>query len=420
LFADRYQRYHAHTLKLRNLGNAQRADIKGKKISASATDGSVLWLRLDNVPVMGRVAVITRHGGMASSYDCCLCGCPGQYNYTVLVPVITCPITVAVGDQIHAQVWFTPACGGSAYYSDMTTGSSWSSTNTSVFTLNNTSPKGLLTSVGVGSAFANTQGPTECHAWYMMGGVCQCSNWTAAVGNTPCNVDSLVFSITSGGAPNDASGVVSRAPFNLRIQAKTPSGTVPDTFFSGQNVTFTLLNKNTSVGELAPSSVNFGSGTANANVTIVQASGLGNSVRQIVVSANATGNVFFPYAYMNVIATREGLVGKTTACGHTIQANDHFVALPYGQALCGQGIHLAYGQNQQDTSVQEVGPWCPHSSATQDNPCVCSADSYWLGTGIPYAQTHACSSNGAGIDLADGTFYDLGLSDNAPIDWKFP
>ncbi|MBZ5670534.1 MAG: hypothetical protein LAO04_12490 [Acidobacteriia bacterium] len=40
--------------------------------------GSLLWLRLDNVPVMGRMAVIARHGGMVSSYDCCYCQCAGQ------------------------------------------------------------------------------------------------------------------------------------------------------------------------------------------------------------------------------------------------------------------------------------------------------------------------------------------------------
>jgi hypothetical protein len=43
-----------------------------------------------------------------------------------------------------------------------------------------------------------------------------------------------------------------------------------------------------------------------------------------------------------------------------------------------------------------------------------------LGTGVPWAQTHSCSSNGAGVDLANGTFHDLGLTGNARIDWKFP
>jgi hypothetical protein len=67
---------------LRKLRDAQETDLEKHRIPAGATDGSVLWLRLDNVPVMGRLAVITRHGGMASSYDCCYCHCAGQYSAT--------------------------------------------------------------------------------------------------------------------------------------------------------------------------------------------------------------------------------------------------------------------------------------------------------------------------------------------------
>jgi len=181
---------------LRKLRDAQETDLEKHQIPAGATDGSVLWLRLDNVPVMGRLAVITRHGGMASSYDCCLCGCPGQYGYTLLIPVITCPITVAVGDQVHGQVWYSPACGGAYYYFDMTTSLGWSSTNTNVFTLNNSNLKGLLTGIGGGAATALAQGTTACQAWYMMGAVCQCSSWVPIVGNTPCSVQNPTITVT--------------------------------------------------------------------------------------------------------------------------------------------------------------------------------------------------------------------------------
>jgi len=40
---------------------------------------------------------------------------------------------------------------------------------------------------------------------------------------------------------------------------------------------------------------------------------------------------------VTVYATREGLVGETTANGHVIQPNDHFVALPSGEVLSGNG-----------------------------------------------------------------------------------
>jgi len=63
---------------LRKLRDAQRADLEKNTIPAGAADGSVLWIRLDDVPVVGRLAVVARHGGVASSYDCCNCPCPAS------------------------------------------------------------------------------------------------------------------------------------------------------------------------------------------------------------------------------------------------------------------------------------------------------------------------------------------------------
>ncbi|MGD0922087.1 MAG: hypothetical protein ABSA70_10020 [Terriglobia bacterium] len=54
---------------LRKVRDAQKPDFQGNKIPAGATDGSVVWSRLDHVPVMGRLVVMQRHKGMASNYD---------------------------------------------------------------------------------------------------------------------------------------------------------------------------------------------------------------------------------------------------------------------------------------------------------------------------------------------------------------
>jgi hypothetical protein len=244
----------------------------------------------------------------------------------------------------------------------------------------------------------------------------------------PGSVDTLVYTITSGGVQTDASGVVSSTSFNLQIQAKTPSGTVPDSSMNAQNVPFTLINMNASVGESAPSSVNFSSGTATVSPTIVQASALTSSVRQIVTSANATGTVFFPYVYMSVTATLEGKVGKPTACGYVIPQNGQFVTLPYSCcSLCGQNVVVANGQNQQTAPVEDVGPWCPNTPGVppgNTNTCSCTADAYWLGTGIPEAvilqQEGACNSNGAGMDLGNGTASSIGINGMGGVTWKFP
>jgi hypothetical protein len=44
------------------LRDPQQADFQGHVIPAQATDGSVNWIRLDNLPVMCRVVAISRKG----------------------------------------------------------------------------------------------------------------------------------------------------------------------------------------------------------------------------------------------------------------------------------------------------------------------------------------------------------------------
>jgi RHS repeat-associated protein len=58
----------------------------------------------------------------------------------------------------------------------------------------------------------------------------------------------------------------------------------------------------------------------------------------------------------NVFATREGLVGGTTATGHVIQENDVFVALPSRKAL-NKNVELEYKGNTLIVPVKDVGPW---------------------------------------------------------------
>ena len=132
-----------------------------------------------------------------------------------------------------------------------------------------------------------------------------------------------------------------------------------------------------------------------------------------------------------VFATREGLVGGTTANGHVITQRDLFVALPSRRALsprntsdysvkvCAASGRCAYAP------VWDVGPWN-------------TRDDYWnpsdrrqswtdLPQGVPQAQAAKAQGhnggkdqfgrvvkNPAGIDLADGMFWDaLGLRNNA-------
>ena len=63
-----------------------------------------------------------------------------------------------------------------------------------------------------------------------------------------------------------------------------------------------------------------------------------------------------------VFATREGLVGGTTANGHVIVSRDHFVALPSRRGLSGNGsgtysVKVCTASRCAFEPVWDVGPW---------------------------------------------------------------
>jgi len=137
-----------------------------------------------------------------------------------------------------------------------------------------------------------------------------------------------------------------------------------------------------------------------------------------------------------VYATREGLVGGTTANGHVIISRDHFVALPSRRGLANNGAGN-YSVKVCTTTgsircafepVWDVGPW--NTKDDYWNPSATREMFKDLPQGRPEAQAAYQSgynggkdmfgrtvANPAGIDLADGTFWDaLLLTNNAWVD----
>jgi hypothetical protein len=138
-----------------------------------------------------------------------------------------------------------------------------------------------------------------------------------------------------------------------------------------------------------------------------------------------------------VFATREGLVGGTTANGHVIRERDHFVALPSRRALAPRG--------SSDYSVKVCAPTgrCAFAPVWDVGPWN-TRDDYWnpghrrqqwgdLPQGVPQAQAaHDSGYNGgkdqynrrvanpAGIDLGDGLFWDaLRLKNNSWVEVEY-
>ena len=170
----------------------------------------------------------------------------------------------------------------------------------------------------------------------------------------------------------------------------------------------------------------------------VYAHPFGQSVQQILQESFPEHAPSFEAA---VFATREGLVGGTTANGHVITPNDHFVALPSRRALCTNSGHefeveVSVGDRTITAPQWDLGPWNLRDDYW--NPAAVREKFQDLPQGMPEAQAAFQNQynngmdggdttagprlvrNPAGIDLADGTFsQDLQLQDNQFISVKF-
>ena len=144
------------------------------------------------------------------------------------------------------------------------------------------------------------------------------------------------------------------------------------------------------------------------------------------ILAAAPEDVVAAPATVRLWATREGLVGRTTATGHVITAGDHFVALPSRTAL-NHNVVLNYHGKTVSAPVLDIGPW--------------NRDDAWWESGAARGQfadlprfvpeVWAAYENGyngghdatgryvtfpAMIDLGDGVFADLGMQKSDWVD----
>ncbi|WP_328614119.1 hypothetical protein OHS18_38705 [Amycolatopsis sp. NBC_00355] len=166
--------------------------------------------------------------------------------------------------------------------------------------------------------------------------------------------------------------------------------------------------------------------------------GVRPAVRNVALSADSVpqANALLattPLTY-KVYGTREGLVGGTTANGHKIVSHDHFVSFPSGKSVSpkGTGNYTARvcrtdGSKCEYAPVWEVGPWNERDDYW--NPASVRSEFKDLPQGKPEAQAAYLDGyngkkddsgrtvqNPAGIDLADGVFWDgLGMSDNGYV-----
>ncbi len=142
--------HETRAIRLRELRDAQRPDFQGNKIPAGATDGSVSWIRLDLVPVMGRLVVMQPGKGIVSNYDCCPCSCPPSF-YGVATNPLTVDLLPNTTVNCTCQAQYLD-CNQVVVSSDATSSATWSSGNTAVATVDNSVFKGRVTGIDGGSS----------------------------------------------------------------------------------------------------------------------------------------------------------------------------------------------------------------------------------------------------------------------------
>ncbi len=146
----RLKPHETRVIDLRNPRDAQKPDFQKNKNPAAAADGSVLWIRLDKVPVMGRLVVLKRRNGIASNYDCNICRCPP--NYTTLSVAPTAYDMLPQDTEPFTSTSGSVDCNGSHWYHVVTTASGWASNYPTIAGVNNSTQKGQVTGVSGGAA----------------------------------------------------------------------------------------------------------------------------------------------------------------------------------------------------------------------------------------------------------------------------
>lgn len=115
---------------------------------------------------------------------------------------------------------------------------------------------------------------------------------------------------------------------------------------------------------------------------------------------------------MLVKATREGLIGGTTASGYVVDRDVPFVALPSRKAL-GRFVRLSNPRNGRTclAVVLDVGPW----NVADDN-YVFSGERPQAESGVDLGGRR---TNESGIDLGEAVWKSLGMKGNTKVDWYF-
>lgn len=166
--------HETRAIDIRKLRDQQKADFKGNKIPADATDGSVVWVKMDPVPVVGRLLVMDARQGLSSNYDCqCAFHCAQGYKALSVSPTSWTMPPGGTAVFVSTETWGD--CNGVDHFYDVTPSSLWGSSNTAVCTVGNSPQSGLVTAVlgsGGGSATITATFTDSTYRWSVVEHIC--------------------------------------------------------------------------------------------------------------------------------------------------------------------------------------------------------------------------------------------------------
>ncbi len=382
--------HETRAINLRKLRDAQLADFKKNKIPAHATDGSVVWVRASNAPVMGRLVVMQHHKGVASNYDCSLCQCGLRLGSTSLHMSPPSATIVVGGSWQFNAIADMYDCYGSKYPIPVTYSSSWSSSPSSVASVS----AGNVTGNAGGTALIQAA-YSGCMCWSLIGYCCYCNSQGIAFGSATVTVYDFTVSLSPTSVQPD--GIGGSATTTVTVQTSPAA--------SGQSVTLQDVRVANTGGHPAnhplPNSAVTGTFTPSASgdtdsngrvqrtykATIfsgnhqikgtigsraqsatlqVEVSGLGqlSGGANYYNSNSPAGQIAHPDNWWGTTATRNGLVAAANACPSDPLCN--LPQLPYND------ISLVWGGKLDGNSYNWTGGHSEHRVGTSADVNSCN------------------------------------------------
>ncbi|MGH9960803.1 MAG: hypothetical protein ACREBC_27405, partial [Pyrinomonadaceae bacterium] len=324
-------------IELRALRDNQVPDGYGKTIPLHVTAGKAHWSMRGRVQhsFLGRVEQFDPNKGESITAACGAC-CPDSFSQVWMLPGF---VTGFVGSTSQFTVQQQDVdCFGNPQPPYPVPYAFFYSTHTAVATVNSS---GFATAVGVGTTFIRSDVPAtvyeNCAAEAGNDEYCCNETTESVVCESQCDVDTLRVVVPNPPVTevNGSPGVIAGQSFTIVLQAINSEGNINLANNSSVNISSSRTLDSTEIGLPSTVSLSGGQFTKGMQLNRVIGTELGTTFRFI---PGGGGQSDLPiYTYFQVTASREGLVGGTTACNHVITSNDHFVALP-ATGLCNIGV----------------------------------------------------------------------------------